>query len=672
MDHAAATNPVQADDATWLELEDLLDEVARLSTPDTPPREFHAGLLDRAVRAMAASAGAIFLRGESGLRLEYQINFNSTRLLEGHEAQRRHGTLLESVLHAREPRLVPPRAGGDEPDNPTELLLVLAPIVVEGEAFGVLEVCLRATTDAAAQRGMVRLMSALCELAADYQRQRQFRELRQQQHLTGQLEQFTDQIHARLDLKSTAFTIANEGRQLADCDRLSVLQVQGTHCRVLCVSGVDRVERRANDVRLMERLASTVVAAGEPLWHGDEDTGVAPQIDSALQGYLDHAHSRLLAVVPITERDARPGEWRRPRTIAALVFERFESGRLDDVWQNRAETVVRRSTSALRNARTYERLPFLSLLRVLQWIGSWLLPPRLLKTALALGLIAAAAAALILVPADFDIEGRGELQPKVRRDVFAPVDGVIRDLRVKQGDRVDPQDQERNVLAIVDRPELALESARLRGETQTAAKRLATVQAQRLNARALAADPAKLTQLTAEEEELKELLSGLEKQQRIIAAQQAELVVRAPLAGEVLTWNLHELLDARPVQRGQVLMTLADVDGPWVLEIRLADERIGHVLEAQAASQSNLEVTFVRATQPGIRLHGHLIGVAETTELDVENRPTVLLTVEIDAAQIADRRPGATVVAKVHCGRRPLGFVWFHEVWEALQRKLLF
>ena len=70
MDHAAATEPGRADDATWLELEDLLDEVARLSTPDTPPREYYAGLLDRALRATGAVAGAVFWRGDSSaLRL---------------------------------------------------------------------------------------------------------------------------------------------------------------------------------------------------------------------------------------------------------------------------------------------------------------------------------------------------------------------------------------------------------------------------------------------------------------------------------------------------------------------------------------------------------------------------------------------------------------------------
>ena len=39
----------------------------------------------------------------------------------------------------------------------------------------------------------------------------------------------------------------------------------------------------------------------------------------------------------------------------------------------------------------------------------------------------------------------------------------------------------------------------------------------------------------------------------------------------------------------------------------------------------------------------------------------------IEAADAADRRPGAAVTAKIHCGRRTLGYVWWHEAWRGLE-----
>jgi hypothetical protein len=33
---------------------------------------------------------------------------------------------------------------------------------------------------------------------------------------------------------------------------------------------------------------------------------------------------------------------------------------------------------------------------------------------------------------------------------------------------------------------------------------------------------------------------------------------------------------------------------------------------------------------------------------------------------------GADVKAKIHCGRAPIGYVWFHELWEFIQSRILF
>jgi len=32
----------------------------------------------------------------------------------------------------------------------------------------------------------------------------------------------------------------------------------------------------------------------------------------------------------------------------------------------------------------------------------------------------------------------------------------------------------------------------------------------------------------------------------------------------------------------------------------------------------------------------------------------------------------ATVVSRIHCGRRSIGYVWFHSFWELFQKKVLF
>jgi hypothetical protein len=51
-------------------------------------------------------------------------------------------------------------------------------------------------------------------------------------------------------------------------------------------------------------------------------------------------------------------------------------------------------------------------------------------------------------------------------------------------------------------------------------------------------------------------------------------------------------------------------------------------------------------------------------------RPTVEVVVAFDKQELSDEaqrdlRPGVTARADIECGRRALGYVWFHDLWDA-------
>jgi hypothetical protein len=50
----------------------------------------------------------------------------------------------------------------------------------------------------------------------------------------------------------------------------------------------------------------------------------------------------------------------------------------------------------------------------------------------------------------------------------------------------------------------------------------------------------------------------------------------------------------------------------------------------------------------------------------------VLVTVDVAKDELAAerRRPGATVIARVACGRRSIGYVWFHDFYAAVRKRL--
>lgn len=50
----------------------------------------------------------------------------------------------------------------------------------------------------------------------------------------------------------------------------------------------------------------------------------------------------------------------------------------------------------------------------------------------------------------------------------------------------------------------------------------------------------------------------------------------------------------------------------------------------------------------------------------------MLIKVAIDKKDLPNLRPGATVTAKIYCGRRSIGYVWFHDLIAFVQSRILF
>jgi biotin carboxyl carrier protein len=443
---------------------------------------------------------------------------------------------------------------------------------------------------------------------------------------------------------------------------------------VLAVSGQEQIDRRANVIRRLEELTRAVVAAGEPLWHGAQSRLLPPQISGPLEAYLDEAHPQTLAILPLRpnrrtpDGDASAGS-APAAAVGAIVVERFGGEAVDDAFRERVEWVSRQGGLALSNAIDHQSLPFFPVLRALQKVR-WVTEARQLpRSLLAIGAVAVAGLALAFVPADFVVSGRGALQPELRREVFAGSDGIVAEVRVDHGQPC----RKGETLVVLTRSQLDFELSRVLGEIQTARKRLAGVTAaRRQSSPQTAAERDKYNQLAAEEEELKELLTNLAEQQGILRVQQEELQVKSPIDGQIITWNVRELLESRPVQRGQALLTVADLTGPWVLEIEVPDDKIGHVLAARRDLGADLDVSFMLATTPGTTYKGTIEKVALATDVRPDEESHVLVTVRFEREQVPQLRPGATVIPRIQCGRRSLGYVWFHSLLEAVQKHVLF
>ncbi|MBM81577.1 MAG: hypothetical protein CMJ78_13440 [Planctomycetaceae bacterium] len=649
------------------EIEELLRELAVLAQSDVSSNHFHGDLLSRTVQSLAALAGAIWLiDGDSGdVLIETEQNLSAVLDSEAQSAQ--HQQLLMWSTQQSEPRAILPQSNSPV-TNPTDCLLLLAPITVDDRTVGVIEVFQRSEASPAAQAGFLRFLTAISELASDYQRHDQLRSFKDRAESWGQFEQFSEQIHQDLDLDGTAFRVANDGRVLVDCERLSVGLIHaGRRAKILAVSGLDIVDRRSNSVRRLEQLIKQVIRGGEPLWYFDQAAELAPQIQKPLDAYLDESKARLLAVLPLYRTSRNTGS---KEAFAAIVIERFERVQADDLFRQRAESVRRQSELALANAVQYSSLPMLWLVNLLARLKWYTRLRQLPRTLFVLAVISAIIWAAVFVKTDFVIEGYGELQPEIQREIFAPHDGIVSELPAVHSLDV----SQNETLIQLTNADLAVEYTRVLGEIDVVDQRTTSINTELLGLRQRN-DPMSAqreSQLIAEQRELDKKLVSLKKQRDLIDEQRGQLELKSPIDGRVLTWKVAQRLANRPVSRGVSLLKIAKLDGNWLLEIRVADEDIGHVMNARKAIKPDLDVSFVSATNPGVTHYGTILKVANSTQLDDSLGPSVLVTVKIDPTKIKHLRPGASVIPKIHCGQEAIGYVWLRELIEAVQKRILF
>jgi biotin carboxyl carrier protein len=666
------------------EIQGLVQEIAELSRTDVSQADFYDALLNKVVAALAAPGGAVWTVADNGgLQLTYQINLRETGLIDNQIGQAQHGRLLHQVLGSTEGALVAPHSGagqgGEDTEtaaNPTEFLLVMAPVHNDQGPQGVVEVFQRAGARTATQRGYLRFLLQICEFAGDYLKSRRLQHLAEKQTLWEQLETFTRTAHEKLDVRQTAYTIANEGRRLIGCDRVSVAIRHGGSCRIEAVSGQDTFDKRSNVTVLLGKLASAVVKTGEEVWYSGDTSDFAPQVEEALNGYVDESHTKSLAILPLVEPggevELAPDEVapRPPQVIGALIVEQMVDSRPPEGFRQRVDVVRTHSSTALTNALEYEGLFLMPVWRALGKTTRKLFGDALPKTLSISGLVLAAIAAACLIKTDFTLEGKAKLRPSLRQHVFAKLDGDVQQVLVEHDSPV-----KKGELLVVERsPDLEKEMETTRGQLQQSLADIDSTNRSLIDDKDMT--EADKNQKIAHVAQLDQQVVSLRKQLELQEVKKELLQVKSPIDGRVVKWKVQEELQGRPVTRGQVLMEVADTSGPWELEVMMPESRMGYIAQAWNDSNHELPVTFILATSPSKKLYGKVEEIHRSAEVRGEEGNTVLMRVSFDQDKlrevVSDPKIGAGATAKVTCGKASVAFVWLHDLLDFVRAKVLF
>jgi len=500
-----------------------------------------------------------------------------------------------------------------------------------------------------------------------------------QQRLWNQLEGFTHQIHASLDLKETAYAVANDGKRLVGCDRLTVALKLSGRVMVEAISGQEIVEQRANLVRELTRLCKVVIRSGEDLVYTGNTEGFAPDIRDALELYVDESGSKAVIVTLLYKPESDTSKEKVP--FGCLISEQIGDEVAPTDMHARTEVVSRHASTALWNSQEHHRIFLMPLLKMIGSPWRFFRGRTLAKIVGVLLAIVVVIGILTFVPWKLTIEGRGQLLPEKRRNTYAPIASIVVDLPVDHGKMV----KEGDVIAKLDSPELQKELKRLIAEMQASQTQVSYLTMQ-VN-KALKED--EKYQLSGQLSEARIKAKGSQEQIDIIQEQMESMIIRAPLSGVVTTWEAKKNLLGRPVEIGQELLAVAAIDGEWELEVEVPDDDMGPVLEAKSKLDAaikrgdekvdaKLQAYFVTATDPEHRYPGYVQRISAKAEL-VEQKHVVKVTVKFSDDVRNDflkrnqaLRPGAEVRARIDCGKARLAYVLLRDVVQVWYETVLF
>ncbi len=654
-------------------LDALLDELTDLASTAPMSRTFFLSILDVALKTTNAHAGAIWSVVGVKYRLEQEIGLVRLGIGNDSQLQKLHEDALEC------------EGKGHIAANSTRSETELTERSHDGNryrffgcrdrnlAYLVIELVHEENAIVSTDPGLVgRIMAALSEIARDFRNAQTLQRLQSDDVIWSDFKSILPQLHSSIHLEESAHCIANEGRKFLRCDRLSVAIFDKNKAVLVAVSGVATIERRAKQVRELELLVSLVARSGSSLRYPSTEVE-APQLADGLQRYLDESNNELIWIT-LMFRDPSATDSLQSASalcIGALVVETFDvtaasTAPAASELALRSELLLQHGGIAIQNALEFDRLPLRRLSQALSRL------PKTYQSYRVKVLIGFAAGCLCLalamvIPADLNMAANGTIQPFAMHHVYAPANGDVIRVHASHHSQVQTGD----FLLEIRSREMELRKEELLTQRATTQEKLRGIEVARLRDRKQTnAESASIGELSASDRELREVMASQDAQLLILGEMLASLQLKSPVSGHVISWDPTETLDRRPVQQGQKLLSVAELDGDGRLQLRVLDEDTRHVIHASKREKESIRVTFSIASDPGIRHSAVVHQIGTMIETVTDEGATLRIDAVVSAADMRNVRPGATVNAKIHCGRSSVGYVWTRRFWDFLLYRL--
>jgi len=430
------------------------------------------------------------------------------------------------------------------------------------------------------------------------------------------------EITATLDIDRLALSVVNLGSQAIPYDRAAIALSESGRLVLHALSGTDTLDTRSDQNRDLERLIAYLAELGDSIYVSDlqADAEPARTIRAGFADYLQDSGIHALCMIPLADEEGRLG---------ALYMESATAEFLGQNAREAAELLANQTSVAIRNAELYGQVPLIGFLEPVAALKRRLaaMPRRRLLSRVVLP--AALLVGFLSFPWAERIGPRDtRLLPADRMPVRATVDGLLAEVLVDEGDRVN----QGQVIASLRDDDIRMQLTRTRAELIAADRSAAAARARGDEAEA------RLAEISAKE--LSQMVSLLEQQL-------GRTRLRAPVDGVVLTLRPYEKL-GEWLDAGETFVVLGRTDRleieAWVAERDIQRVRIDQ------------DVRLKVMAQPGHTFVGQVTAIAAQADSAIDGEPTVPVRAEVENSA-GLLRPGLDARAKIVGARLPVGYL---------------
>ena len=671
-------------EAARTRIQRLVEQIAALSKAEISSEEFFGKFLERVSSATDAKGGAVWLVGsraqdnKSEFQLCAQVDFASS-LFGSDEAQRTAIlNILTDVVRTKNPVILSPTHTGAADIAPsqsgqvnrTPYAFLHVPLHLNGQAIGVLQIWLQPYVQPRNFSEFVTFLNTLTPYVEQHLQSRRLSNLVLETQRLQHLLRFTTDLAGSLDTLEVARLTANYGRDLAGCERTSVLMYEGGAWKVLAISGQETVEPKSSMVKAMAAFVEAHVAMETRILDKKElleraeakkgDDGALPLVPHGGTDQIDILYFQLSHVVsavicPMLDADQQ-------LTGAIFCESTFEayfdtSGGKSEVLPARrvTEWVATYSGRTLAAARDYQTLPFLSAGQRVRGTRLLLMGKKRNRVLLKAGVFGAIVLGILLWPARRHVDGDCVMQAMDRAIVVPEISARVETVLVRESDHV-TKGQE---LARLDTRRLKLdldstEQEKLRYEAD----------ADRVRA---AGDEAG-AQVSMME------VKVLDEQAKRLQADIDSATLRSPIDGVVMTKDL-ELRAGEVLQQGAPFCEIDNLSS-WQLHAEINERDIAAIEEA-FHEKGSLDMSYILYSQSSPQILRTRISSPSQISSSAYPRDkdnVFLVTIDnpsIPADLLKEMRPGLTGRAEVEMGRQPLLFTLARRFYRWCQFRMI-